>query len=167
MEDRTPAPPVRRRRAKAEPRQRTQGTPLGDWIRKRRELQGISQRELADRAGISRSYLCDIERGRGTKPSVESLDSLSTALGADRIELLRVAGILEPVRGPEESSRERRLLAVYRALNPANQEAIERYARFVLSEEQRWVQATLVDGEMAGSERPGHRGPMLFDLAEL
>src|SRR5262249_34264432 len=143
------------------PIQRANDGLLGEWIRKRRELQGVSQRELADRAGISRSYLCDIERGRGTKPSVDSLDSLATALGADRTELLRVAGILE-------SARERRMLAVFRALTEINQEAVERYARFVLAEEQRWVQARLVDGEGERTlERPGHRGPMLFDVAEL
>src|SRR4051812_18226639 len=48
-------------------------SPLGDWIKTRREVESLSQRALADRAGISRSYLCDIERGRGTRPSVASL----------------------------------------------------------------------------------------------
>jgi transcriptional regulator with XRE-family HTH domain len=147
---------------------RPNGGMLGDWIKKRRELQGISQRELADRAGMSRSYLCDIERGRGTKPSVESLDNLSSALGADRTEILRVAGILDPVRDPEESTRERRLVAILRGLSDGNQEGLERYARFLLAEEQHWVQAKLVDGvEEETQTRSSHRGPTLFDTAGL
>lgn len=160
----TPEPLDRRRGRSAPP---ATATPLGDWIRKRRDLQGMSQREVADRARVSRSYLCDIERGRGTKPSVDTLDSLASALGVDRTELLRVAGILEPARDPEETSRERRMIAVFRALNDVNQAAIERYARFVLAEEQRWVQSKLGDGELdRAPERVHQRGPMLFDLAE-
>ena len=78
----------------------------------RRLAQNVSQRELADRATLRRSYLCDIERGRGTRPSVETLDRIAMALGVDRNELLRVAGILEPALDPEEHLRERRLMAV-------------------------------------------------------
>jgi DNA-binding XRE family transcriptional regulator len=43
---------------------RPPGSALGDWIKTTRIAQGVSQRELADRAGLSRSYLCDIEHGR-------------------------------------------------------------------------------------------------------
>lgn len=141
---------------------------LGEWVKSRRLAQGINQRELADRAGLSRSYLCDIERGRGTKPSVDTLDSISNALGADRLELLRVAGILEPLRAPEESSRERRLVSIYRGLNERNQAALESFARFLLSEEQHWVQPKLVadhDGGSAISDRPS--GPTLFDHTDI
>lgn len=156
--------PARRARAAS----RANGASLGDWIKRRREQTGTSQRELADRAGLSRSYLCDIERGRGTKPSVDTLDSIATALGVDRTELLRVAGILDPARDPEETSRERRLIAVYRGLGQANQDLLERMARFLLAEEQHWVQAKLTDGELDGIHADGHpTGPTLFDLAKL
>lgn len=143
---------------------RPANTALGEWIKSKRAAQGMNQRELADRAKLSRSYLCDIERGRGTKPSVDTLDSIASALGADRIELLRVAGILEPLRDPEENSRERRLIAVYRGLNERNQLNLESYARFLLSEEQHWVQSRLVpeqEGHM--EDRISRAGPSLFD----
>jgi transcriptional regulator with XRE-family HTH domain len=140
---------------------------LGDWIKARRAAQGINQRELADRAGLSRSYLCDIERGRGTKPSVETLDSISSALGADRMELLRLAGILDPLRDPEENSRERKLIGVYRGLNERNQLALESFARFLLSEEQHWVQPKLVsDGDGHHDVHVERPGPTLFDAME-
>lgn len=39
-------------------------------IRERREQLGISQKELAERCGITQSFLCDIEQGRN-KPSID------------------------------------------------------------------------------------------------
>lgn len=139
------------------------GGALGEWIKSSRTAQGMSQRELADRAGLSRSYLCDIERGRGTKPSVESLDGIASALGVDRTELLRVAGILEPVLEPEESARERKLIAVYRGLSERNRQALEAFGRFLLNEEQHWVQPTLVDLDWPLPRRVLQTGPTLFD----
>jgi transcriptional regulator with XRE-family HTH domain len=161
--DSTVSTAAARRSARKTPR--PANSALGDWIKSRRASLGINQRELADRAGLSRSYLCDIERGRGTKPSVETLDSISGALGADRIDLLRVAGILEPLRDPEENSRERKLIGVYRGLNERNQLALESFARFLLSEEQHWVQPKLVaDGDGRHDAQSERRGPMLFDI---
>ncbi|MER3487125.1 MAG: transcriptional regulator, partial [Chloroflexota bacterium] len=52
---------------------------LGEWIRTTRITHGMSQRALAERAGVSRSYLCDIERGRGAQPTVATLDKLARA----------------------------------------------------------------------------------------
>jgi transcriptional regulator with XRE-family HTH domain len=162
MDTTVPAAPSARRRSRES--LRPPGTALGEWIKARRAAQGINQRELADRAGLSRSYLCDIERGRGTKPSVDTLDSISSALGADRTDLLRVAGILEPLRDPEENSRERKLIAVYRGLNERNQLALESFARFLLSEEQHWVQPKLVgDHDQPSDHRGDQQGPTLFD----
>jgi transcriptional regulator with XRE-family HTH domain len=139
---------------------------LGQWIRLRRTTGSISQRELADRAGLSRSYLCDIERGRGKKPSIQSLHAIADALEVDRVELLRVAGILDAPRGPEEASRERRLLSIFRGLSDGNQEALERFGRFLLHEEQRWVQPSFIEPEPAARHhaRFPQSGPPLFEL---
>lgn len=142
---------------------------LGQWIRSRRSAASVSQRELADRAGLSRSYLCDIERGRGKKPSVHSLHAIADALEVDRVDLLRIAGILDTPSGPEDASRERRIVAVYRALGADNQDAMERFGRFLLHEEQRWVQPSFIEADVAGRHREGHprqTGPTLFDLDE-
>ena len=38
-------------------------------IREKREQMGISQKELAEKCGITQSHLCDIEQGRN-KPSL-------------------------------------------------------------------------------------------------
>ena len=144
---------------------------LGDWVRSARASQGISQRALADRAGLSRSYLCDIERGRGAQPSVTTLDKLANALGASRADLLRVAGILESVARPGDE-RERRLLAIVRDLGMADQDAVERFARFLHAEQHRWVQPPLLEGSSDDDDSAGPTinvltGPTLFDGLEI
>lgn len=148
---------------------------LGEWLRDARTNQRISQRALAERSGLSRSYLCDIERGRGARPSVGTLDKLATALGASRADLLRAAGVLEPATGVPEQAGERRLLALYRDLSREGQAALERFARFAHLEEHRWTQPqlpTLADQRSGASddsidvEHPPQVGPTLFDAVE-
>ncbi|MGH2535011.1 MAG: helix-turn-helix domain-containing protein [Thermomicrobiales bacterium] len=137
---------------------------LGGWIKANRQDQGVSQRALATRAGISRSYLCDIEHGRGTRPSVPVLDKLAIALGASRWDVLRAAGILEPLGGAVDNTAERHLLSLYRDLSDDARAVVERFIRFMHTEEHRWVQARLVDGEAeAPPAPPSQLGPTLFD----
>lgn len=118
---------------------------LGVWIRERRTGRRMSQKELAALAKISRSYLCDIEHGRGSQPSLHVLQGLARSLGEDPAELIMQAGIdidrqddLEP-----GSQRERRVLTMFRALSPDSQETLERFVRFLHGEEQRYVQPEL------------------------
>lgn len=139
---------------------------LGKWVRARRVAATVNQRDLAARAGISRSYLCDIERGRGGQPSLGCLDRLAAALGADRAEILSASGILGPARDAKQDKRVIDLIAVYRGLSESGQESMERLARFLLAEEQRWIQQRLV-GDLETPEI--HRrqpGPTLFDSLE-
>ena len=53
-------------------------------IRERREQLGISQKELAEKAGISQSFLCDIEQGR-CKPSIDTAVKLVQVLDVSDI----------------------------------------------------------------------------------
>ena len=48
-------------------------------IKARREQLGISQKELAEKAKISQSFLCDIEQGR-CKPSIDTAVKLAEVL---------------------------------------------------------------------------------------
>jgi transcriptional regulator with XRE-family HTH domain len=141
---------------------------LGDWVRETRKDLGISQRALADAAGLSRSYLCDIERGRGTQPSVATMDKLAEALGASRSDLLRAAGVISQDNGYRYSDAERRLLAVMRDLSEAGQRDVIRYARFVHADEHMLVQSALLpheDPAMQPQPRSA-RHPTLFDLGD-
>ena len=54
-------------------------------VRERREQLGISQKELAERAKISQSFLCDIEQGR-CKPSIYTAIKLAKVLQIDDIK---------------------------------------------------------------------------------
>jgi transcriptional regulator with XRE-family HTH domain len=55
---------------------------LGAAIRRHRELVRISQEELAERAGLDRTYVSGVERGR-RNPTVKILQRLADALGSD------------------------------------------------------------------------------------
>ena len=48
-------------------------------IKERREQLGISQKELAEKADISQSFLCDIAQGR-RKPSIDVAAKIADAL---------------------------------------------------------------------------------------
>jgi transcriptional regulator with XRE-family HTH domain len=65
---------------------------LADVLEKRRQEVGISQEELAKRAGISRTYLSDIERGL-RNISVNTLTRLSRALDVTASTLLARAEV--------------------------------------------------------------------------
>ncbi len=53
---------------------------LGIEIRRRRERLGLSQEELADKAGVHRTYISDIELGK-VDISVNVAHKLTKALG--------------------------------------------------------------------------------------
>ena len=48
-------------------------------IKEKREQLGISQKALAEKVGISQSFLCDIEQGR-CKPSLVTAIKIAKAL---------------------------------------------------------------------------------------
>ena len=48
-------------------------------IKERREELDLSQKELAEKVGISQSFLCDIEQGR-SKPSIDTALKIAEAL---------------------------------------------------------------------------------------
>jgi transcriptional regulator with XRE-family HTH domain len=60
---------------------------FGSVLRERREAAGISQEQLADRAGLHRTYVSLIERGKRTA-SIEVLRRVASALGVRMSELI-------------------------------------------------------------------------------
>ena len=60
---------------------------LGDKIKSERLNKSLKQKQLAERAGISISYMSDIERGR-TNPSIQTLKKISDALNIKASELI-------------------------------------------------------------------------------
>jgi len=62
-------------------------TRLGHNIRQLREAKGWSQEDYADRAGIHRTYVSDIERGR-RNPTITVVEKLATPFGVSPGSLL-------------------------------------------------------------------------------
>ncbi len=56
-------------------------------MKRLREAQGISQEELADRAGVHRTYISGVERGV-RNPTVTVLDKIAKGLGEAASALL-------------------------------------------------------------------------------
>ena len=53
--------------------------PFGSSVRAWRSRLGISQEELAGRAGLHRTYICDVERG-ARNVTLQSIEKLAKAL---------------------------------------------------------------------------------------
>lgn len=77
-------------------RKRTQGVKerFGHAVRKRRQELGISQEELADRAGLHRTYIGDIERG-ARNLSLENIEKIAKAMEVSISNLFADYGIEE------------------------------------------------------------------------
>lgn len=61
-------------------------------IRELRKKQGISQSELARRAGIRQGVLSYIESGRTKHPRIDTLSAIARALGVSVDKLMKRAG---------------------------------------------------------------------------
>jgi transcriptional regulator with XRE-family HTH domain len=69
-------------------------------LKRRRTYLGISQAELAERAGISAGFVGEMEMGRKA-PSLEVLDHLAAALDVEPFRLLMGPGDVADVGGKE------------------------------------------------------------------
>jgi transcriptional regulator with XRE-family HTH domain len=78
---------------------------IGTRIRAYRAEKGITAAQLAKDAGISRSYLSELENGAGNhqRPSANVLYALGKALGVTMSDLLGRPLIVESVNKPSKS----------------------------------------------------------------
>ena len=63
---------------------------IGRAVRRHRQLAKLSQEELADRAGLHRTYISLLERGQ-RNPSVDALGKIAGVLGVPASRLLAEA----------------------------------------------------------------------------
>ncbi|WP_062050539.1 helix-turn-helix domain-containing protein [Bacillus sp. JCM 19034] len=61
---------------------------IGEQVKKYRLEKGLSLSELADRAGVAKSYLSSIERNIQSNPSIQFLEKVSSVLGVSVEALL-------------------------------------------------------------------------------
>lgn len=87
----------------------------GEIIRARRNALGMSQAELAEKAGVSRNTVAGWETGH----SRPDLDSVPALCGALRISLSRFFG-----RESQKTAEERKILSIYGELEAGDREVI-------------------------------------------
>ncbi|MEM7477064.1 MAG: helix-turn-helix transcriptional regulator [Planctomycetota bacterium] len=63
---------------------------LAQNLRRLRNATGLSQEELADRAGLHRTYISSVERAQ-RNVTLENIFALANALGVEPSELLALA----------------------------------------------------------------------------
>lgn len=74
-------------------------------VHARRALLGISQEELAERSGLHRTYISDIERG-ARNPTLKTLSRLAVALEMSASQLILLAEAQHPSLIPEPDASE-------------------------------------------------------------
>jgi transcriptional regulator with XRE-family HTH domain len=74
-----------------------------DWLQEKRKEAGLTQAELAERAGASKQYISNLERnaphpetGAHPRPKVEIVDAIARALGAPLHQARLAAGYAAP-----------------------------------------------------------------------
>lgn len=76
-------------------------SPLGEFIRKQREMSALSMREFAKLAGISNPYLSQIERGLRA-PSEHVMQAIADTLKVSADTLYQQAGVSSEPEGESE-----------------------------------------------------------------
>ena len=89
-----------------------------------RKERGLTTQQLAVLAGMSQSYVSDIENGRKTL-NARRMEALAKALGVSPLDLLSDKEVSEEIS---------RHLEILRQLSPEDRAAVLRHARGLLSE---------------------------------
>ncbi len=71
-------------------------TPFGQLLRRHRLAAGLSQEDLAERAGLSIRGISDLERGARSIPRLETIRLLADALGLDPDERAALIAATRP-----------------------------------------------------------------------
>jgi HTH-type transcriptional regulator, competence development regulator len=113
---------------------------FGEHLRGLRKRAGLSQRELAQQAGIDFTYLSKIENGRVDPPGEGTMRALASALSADPEDLLARARKMprDLKRLVAQGSPEKALLLRRIAQTPMTADRVRRMLR-LLEEEPRDV----------------------------
>src|SRR5687768_17010398 len=75
-------------------------SPFGERLRRLREAAGLTQEELAERAGLSRDAVSALERGHRRHPHPETVRALSFGLGLAEREAAALRASVPKRAGP-------------------------------------------------------------------
>jgi transcriptional regulator with XRE-family HTH domain len=87
-------------------------TRLGEKLRDLRKQRGLTLEKLADMAGLSKSYLWELENRESQRPSAEKLTALADALGVGTSFFLE-----DDLREPEERHLDDAFFGAIKTLN--------------------------------------------------
>ncbi|RDW15655.1 helix-turn-helix domain-containing protein [Oceanobacillus chungangensis] len=69
---------------------------IGEKIKKLRQDKKLSISELAERAGVAKSYLSSIERNLQSNPSIQFIEKISSVLGVSVNDLIKDMNSTDP-----------------------------------------------------------------------
>ena len=77
---------------------------LGEYVKQYRQMHGLSQREFANIAGLSNTYISYLERGysghgQAIVPSIETYQAIAAATGCTARDLI---DLLDEEKGPQQ-----------------------------------------------------------------
>lgn len=96
-------------------------TRLGEKLRDLRKQRGLTLDKLAELAGLSKSYLWELENRESQRPSAEKLTALADSLGVAASYFLE-----EDVRAPEERHLDEAFFRGYQKLEPDAKEQLRK-----------------------------------------
>jgi len=108
---------------------------FSDWLGSQLNTQGITQAELARRAGVTRSAINGILSGaRG--PGIELCMGIARALKLPPEEVYRAAGLLPPE--PSKDTTLKRIEILYQTLDePSSKDRALEYLEFLTQQEEK------------------------------
>jgi transcriptional regulator with XRE-family HTH domain len=96
-------------------------TKLGDKIRSCRTKKELTLDELARRAGLSKSYLWELENRESQRPSAQKLQAIADVLGEDVSFFVDDA-----IDTPQESNKDKEFFRSYSKLDTDAKEQLRR-----------------------------------------
>lgn len=96
-------------------------TRLGEKLNELRKQRGLTLEKLAEMAGLSKSYLWELENRESQRPSAEKMTALADALGVAAAYFFE-----EDVRAPEERHLDEAFFRGYQKLEPGAKEQLRK-----------------------------------------
>jgi len=132
---------------------------IGATVRSRREQAGLTQADLAGKAGVKQSYLSRLESGlRDSRPSAVVLGRIARALGITVDELLLEAGA-RPSQNRTEELRLKRLERAFVSLPVDRQVELLAIAETLAKLPGSTLAPRIIGADQGQHEEPEQHGP--------